>query len=384
MEEMRIKIGIKTDGDPEVRREGENTVVSNMLIGDGFHWEHKIEAILPGEVKNFCRENEDRSHDSERYCNEDADLRVTLVNELPIETYLECVVGSEMNPRSPEEFLKAHAVISRSWALGKLLKSHSFDDEGKVDSPSRLVGWDDTGSHRGFDVCSDDHCQRYQGIQAISPEALKAIHATAGDVLTAPDGSLVDARFSKCCGGRTELFETCWQPRHISCLESIDDPWCNLSDLRPYEREKLLSSTLKDYDRTTEGYGYSWKAKITKEEIRNNLWRKFGRDIGGIYEIEPAHRGTSGRIDLIRLHGSMGSLDFGKELWIRRLLSDSHLYSSKFEVIETDNILILEGKGWGHGVGLCQIGAANMAMNGYGYREILEFYYPGATIGKWY
>lgn len=370
-----IKVGIKTHGRPIFSNCGDYSILENMLIGDGFHWQRVIQAKFPGTLEPYQPVETDGSVTSH-------DDKITLVNTLPLETYLECVVASEMNPSAPIEFLKAHAVISRSWALGKILNVHEKDDTGKTNTANSLTGWDDTATHSGFHVCSDDHCQRYQGLQIIDPISLKTIRDTSGEVLITPQGEILDTRFSKCCGGKTEIFETCWQSKKIDCLESIIDPWCNLSKLSPLRRKALLSTILKDYDLETEGYGYRWQTHISKEDVGLNLKEKFGRDLGEIQKIEPLHRGPSGRIDLLRITGSKGYLDLGKELWIRRLLSPTHLYSSAFEIQDTGDSFILKGNGWGHGVGLCQIGAANMGAKGSTYRDILAFYYPGSKLIK--
>lgn len=372
MEELFIKVGIKTRGKPIIRKGGDFTLLENMLIGDGFHWETTIQAKLPGKVSSYNIPSEIS----------EADHNISLINILPLEIYLECVVGSEMNPSAPIEFLKAHAVISRSWALGKILDIHNKDNCGKINTETCIIGWEDTSGHQGFHVCSDDHCQRYQGIQSISAAAKKAIQETSGEILIDRDGNPVDTRFSKCCGGRTELFETCWQPVHPPGLESFIDPWCDLSFLSSSGRRTLLSSILKDYDLTTKGYGYSWEIEISREEIKKNLRECFERDLGDILQLEALHRGPSGRIDLLRIRGTHGYLDLGKELWIRRLLSPTHLYSSNFEIIEKKTSFHLRGKGWGHGVGLCQIGASNMAHHHYSYRDILSFYYPDCKIQR--
>lgn len=370
MSQRTIKVGIKTKGAPRIEPRKDGVLLRNMLIGDGFHWETPIEAILPGEVEPVAS------------CGETpvADGNVTLINTLPIETYLECVVGSEMNPEAPIEFLKAHAVISRSWVLEKIVGAHAYPEDGRENSNNCVIGWEDNCVHNGFHVCSDDHCQRYQGRQSISPSALNAIRETAGEILCSPEGKIVDARFSKCCGGRTEIFSTCWQNVDVECLESFDDPWCDLSDLGEKQKIELLSTVLKDYDLKTEGYGFRWNAKVSKEHIRENLKRLFNREIGEIKAVDALHRGASGRIDRLRLQGSEGKIEIGKELWIRRLLSDSHLYSSAFDIVDMGDDIILSGKGWGHGVGLCQIGAANMAFHGHTYREILSFYYPASIL----
>ena len=366
-----IKVGIKTEGNPVLEKCGEVTLLHNMIIGDGFHWQKTIKAILPGEVIPFTPGLGKIS---------EADRNITIINHVPLETYLQCVVGSEMNPMASSEFLKAHAVISRSWALGKMTGLHDYDNIDLVNEDNLLVGWDDTSGHHGFDVCSDDHCQRYQGLQEIPEASLHALEKTKGEILVTSEGKIVDARFSKCCGGETELFNTCWQNINTGSLESFKDPWCDLSGLSATKRRLLLSTVLKDYDLATEGYGFRWHAEVMKEDIEKNLYEKFNRNIGKIIRIEPLHRGMSGRIDLLRIHGSKGILDLGKELWIRRLLSSSHLYSSAFEIEDKDEMIRLSGRGWGHGVGLCQIGAAHMGASGYTYKEILSFYYPGSRV----
>ena len=366
-----IKVGIKTKGNPLLSEREGYTIVRNLLIGDGFHWESVVEARLPGEVVPF-----------EPQIDAEADRNVTLINILPVESYLECVVGSEMNPKAPIEFLKAHAVISRSWALGIVEDNHRYEGHRFVNEEESLIGWDDNSGHRGFHVCSDDHCQRYQGVQEISPEALRAIRETAGEVLTDSYGNIIDARFSKCCGGKTELFSTCWQPIEVCGIESFEDPWCDLSSLSVGERKDLLSAILKDYDMATEGYGFRWTAEISKIEVGENLFRHFGRSVGKVIGLEPLHRGPSGRIDLLRIRGSEGCLVLGKELWIRRLLSKSHLYSSAFDIEDAGDSFILKGRGWGHGAGLCQIGAANMAAHGHDYKSILSFYYPKTELSS--
>ena len=361
-------MGIKTDGAPVLRKDGEFTVLDNMVIGDGFHWEKTIKVTLCGKIELLNPENRED--------------KISLINTLPVETYLECVVGSEMNPEAPIEFLKAHAVISRSWVLGKILNLHTQDSDGRLNTDHCLIGWDDTSSHQEFHVCSDDHCQRYQGLQNLHPTSLQAIKSTAHEVLISKKGNIIDTRFSKCCGGVTELFSTCWQPVEPDCIESIVDPWCDLSGYSPQSRRLLLSKVLKDYDLSTPGYGYSWEIEISKTEIERNLLEKFGRDIGKLVKVIPIHRSPSRRIDLIRLEGTKSYLDIGKELWIRRLFSSNHLYSSAFDIEDLGDKLKLTGRGWGHGVGLCQIGAANMAASGASYQDILSFYYPGSILTK--
>lgn len=370
--DLTVRVGIKTAGEPMLGEESGLIRLDNMLIGDGFHWQQTIKVWLPGAVEPYIKTSEESSEN----------VNITLINSVPLETYLECVVGSEMNPESPLEFLKAHAVISRSWVLEKILGTRKSCKAAKINGGVRIIGWDDTEGHRAFHVCSDDHCQRYQGIQPIAPKSREAISRTAGEVLLTPTGKIVDARFSKCCGGKTDLFATCWQDESPECLESVEDPWCNLSVLSGQKREELLRAVLKNYDLDTSGYGYRWQTEFAKDDVRNNLLSHFNRDIGEIISLEVLHRGPSDRIDLMRIHGSQGVLDIGKELWIRRLLSDTHLYSSAIEIEDCGKKFLIKGKGWGHGVGLCQIGAAAMALQGHDYREILSFYYPGSEISQ--
>lgn len=363
---MEIKVGVPTQGYPRLRREKEIIRLDNMLIGKDFHWQKELSVLLPGRVELI-----DRSADSSVVIDEG----YTILNYVPLETYLESVVGSEMNPEAPSEFLKAQAIISRSWAVGKILGNHPEDNEGKVNSEDCLIGWDDTSAHHGFHVCSDDHCQRYQGLRPLADEVASAIRETAGIVLKDPDGNIVDARFSKCCGGITELFSTCWQDREMPGLKSFKDPWCDTSGIP----EDALSKFLKNYDLSTGG-GFRWKTCISKDDIRKNLFTKFGRDVGKILSLKPISRGSSGRIKILRITGDKGELLLGKELWIRRLLSPTHLYSSAIEIEDMGEKIQIKGRGWGHGVGLCQIGAANMALNGYSCQEILKFYYPGVVL----
>ncbi len=359
---MDIKVGIMTHGTPRFKKEGENIILENQLIGRGFHWESAIRSLLPGKIE----------------LTDDKDF--PLINILNIETYLQCVVGSEMSPDAPIEFLKAHAIISRSWAAGKVLKCHSMSNEGKRITDEKIISWEDTADHIGFDVCSDDHCQRYQGIQPLSDKAREAIASTSGMILTDTDGNLIDARFAKCCGGRTERFDTCWQDINPPSLISIEDPWCDLSDMADSDREKLLGSVLKEYDRSTQG-GHSWSVRLTGEEIGEYIRVKIGQDIGKILDLIPLERGESGRIKLMKFVGEKKSLTIGKELMIRKALSTSHLYSSWFDVIRTEaGNFLLSGHGWGHGVGLCQVGAARMAKAGHTAKEILTFYYPNSQI----
>lgn len=363
-----INVGIPTAGHPKLKYEDGKTILQNQLIGLGFHWQRQIETTLPGEI--ILRED---------------DPVFKVINRVPLETYLKCVIGSEMNPEAPLEFLKAHAIISRSWVSGKIRKDNSSgkrsNTSGKIRSGNRIIEWEDESDHTGFDVCSDDHCQRYQGIQQLDFRLNEAIEATEGIVVTNDSGDLVDARFSKCCGGITELFSSCWQNEERDCLQSIIDPWCDLKSLPAGQRDSLLKTIVKDYDLLNDG-GYRWETTVSKELIRQNLIDKFGIDIGNITDMKSLHRGPSGRITNLKVSGDSGDAEIGKELMIRRLISATHLYSSAIEWSAAGDHFKIKGKGWGHGVGLCQIGAAAMAAAGHNYREILEFYYAGCNLSR--
>lgn len=365
--EPEIRVGIITDGNPDIC----GAIVKNQLIGSGFHWQRAREAEMEGRFE-LLGEAEDG---------------INLVNVLPVESYLKSVISSEMNPDSPIESLKAHAIISRSWAMRKQLRLDDALSEGKARHGNHVNTWEESDSHLQFDVCSDDHCQRYQGVGArLSPMAIEAVEATRGLVLCQQNGCVADARFSKCCGGRTEKFSTCWADKEYSYLQSVEDPWCNPESIDAEKLPGFLNRVLKDYDLPTTDY-YRWHTTITRRAIATNLHKQHGIDIGEIREISVEKRGASGRAERLKIIGTTGEASIGKELAIRRLLSDSCLYSSWIEINETEkdsDAFLISGRGWGHGVGLCQIGAAAMALGGKDFREILSFYYPGTIIRALY
>ena len=242
-------------------------------------------------------------------------------------------------------------------------------------SEDSIIRWYDSEAHVGFDVCADDHCQRYQGITRQSnPQVVEAIEATRGLVLTY-EGRICDARFSKCCGGTTEVFESCWENIRHPYLVAKEDPYCNTKDKR------ILSQVLNNYDQETVDF-YRWEVTYTTDELSELVKRKSGIDFGRILDLVPMERGASGRIITLKIIGEKRTLTVGKELEIRKWLSESHLYSSAFEVEKAADGFTLHGKGWGHGVGLCQIGAAVMGDQGIPYDEILTFYYPHAELTK--
>lgn len=361
MTEPLISVGIITGEDYTVTRGEGYTEVGGVVIGRGFHWERKAAFRYEGEL---------------------LETRHGLVNRLPVERYIASVISSEMNPAAPKEFLRAHAIISRSWAMRKLtVREHP--GEGKQSSESEIITWQESDAHVGFDVCSDDHCQRYQGMECIDARVMEAIESTRGTVLYDDAArEVADARFSKCCGGTTELFSTCWADREMPYLKAVKDPYCDPARLPDGVRKRVHASILKEYDDGTDYF--DWHAEAPRCLVRANLKERFGRDIGEVTALVPLDRGASGRIRRLRVEGSSGAVVIGKELAIRRLLSPSHLFSSAFSVKETPDGFILSGRGWGHGVGLCQIGAAVMASEGKTAEEILSFYFPGTSLKKIY
>ena len=356
---------------------GASFTLKEVVIGIGFHWERKEDQTFCGALLLKMEEGQVRA-----------------INVVPVETYLTSVISSEMSANASLELLKAHAVISRSWLM-RILNDNvndngndNVDDNDKLStvncqlstincqlSTDHILRWYDNEAHVGFDVCADDHCQRYQGITRQSnPQVVEAIEATRGLVLTY-EGKICDARFSKCCGGMTEVFESCWENIRHPYLVAKPDPYCNTKDKR------ILSQVLNNYDQETVDF-YRWTVSYTTDGLSELVSRKSGIDFGRILDLVPQERGASGRIITLKIVGEKRTLTVGKELEIRKWLSESHLYSSAFEVEKTADGFILHGKGWGHGVGLCQIGAAVMGDQGIPYDEILSFYYPHAELTK--
>lgn len=369
--------------------------LKDVTIGINFHWERKENQKFQGRLK-FVIEN---------------DL-LRAINIILIEDYLKSVISSEMSATASLELLKAHAVISRSWILAQITKkgknfNHENTTQKNIDK-NEYIKWYDKEDHNLFDVCADDHCQRYQGITKASTNiVLQAIEETAGEVLTYGD-EICDARFSKCCGGALEEFRYCWEEKDVPYLRTKRDLTQN-EDLPNLENEneaekwinsspesfcntnepRILSQILNNYDQETTDF-YRWKVSYSQTEISDIIKTKTGKDFGDIIDIEPISRGKSGRLWKIRIIGSKHSMIIGKELEIRKTLSRSHLYSSAF-IIKKEGIqnnipqkFILTGAGWGHGVGLCQIGAAVMGEQGYNYKEILQHYYINSMIKTLY
>jgi SpoIID/LytB domain protein len=371
----------------------ENSIFTllDVVIGIGFHWERTENQRFEGKLE-FIVEGE----------------KITAINRIPIESYLISVISSEMSATSSLELLKAHAVISRSWMLSQIEKKNNLEQSNTAytsdtRTETEWIKWWDREDHANFDVCADDHCQRYQGITRASTslEAVKAaVNSTHGILLTF-DGKICDARFSKCCGGAVEEFDNCWEPVKHPYLTKLYDnsngvlpnlsvnanaeEWIRTSPeaFCNSKEAEVLSQVLNNYDQETADF-YRWKVEYTTKQITDLAKRKIGVDFGEIQELLPLERGTSGRILRLKVVGKLKTLILGKELLIRKAFSESHLYSSAFVVDKTSSGFVLTGAGWGHGVGLCQIGAAVMAHKGYSYNEILNHYFPNALVQKIY
>ena len=352
--------------------------LEDVVIGVNFHWERKETQTFRGTLKLVV----------------EAD-KICAINELPIEQYLESVISSEMSATSSLELLKAHAVVSRSWLLAQMERRNKKQEEkggennffSFIKKDDELIRWYDREDHTIFDVCADDHCQRYQGItRAANPHVAEAVKATSGQVLMS-EGQICDARFAKCCGGRTEEYQYCWDDTPKPYLVSVACPYCDTNNKR------VIRQILNDYDQETHDF-FEWTVEYTADELSRLVNEKMKINLGRIVALEPLERGKSGRIWKLRLHGVGGDVNqftIGKELEIRRVLSDSHLKSSAFDVeakdVDAEGLptrFVLHGKGWGHGVGLCQIGAAVMGDEGKAYEEILKHYYKNADIKKLY
>lgn len=359
--------------------------LENVVIGIGFHWERTEPQSFKGSLSFIVNEDD-----------------IIAINEVAVESYLFSVIAGEMSAAAGLELLKTQAVISRSWLLKPIAdKGHQVRFDMPHVSENEISIWYERDAHTLFDVCADDHCQRYQGItRSQNRDVISAIEATAGEVLV-HDNHICDARFSKSCGGVSELFENCWSNTHHDYLtpvadceagalpdltvEANADEWirnahdsfCNTHD------QGIISQILNDYDQETPDF-YRWRVEYTTQHLSELIKRRSGIDFGTILALEPLERGTSGRITRLRIKGSRRTMTVGKELEIRRWLSESHLYSSAFVVDKTPDGFTLIGAGWGHGVGLCQIGAAVMGAKGYKYRQILKHYFSGSQIRKLY
>lgn len=361
-----------------------------VTIGVNFHWERKEDQRFGNNLK-FIVEGD----------------RITAINLIGVEDYLTSVISSEMSATASEELLKAHAVISRSWLLAQMAKNKEITTSKSTysaftENEQERIKWYDREDHINFDVCADDHCQRYQGMTRQSTTKVReAIEATWGELLKY-DGKICDARFSKSCGGAFEEFQNCWEnvrypylakqrdSKRITELPDLTqedeafkwitgspEAFCNTTD------KEILSQVLNNYDQETTDF-YRWRVEYTPEELSALILKRIGIDFGLVTDLIPVERGTSGRLIKLKIVGSKRTLTIGKELEIRKALSPSHLYSSAFVVLKENGKFVLVGAGWGHGVGLCQIGAAVMGAQGYKYKDILLHYYIGASIEKEY
>jgi len=369
---LHIRIGILTAPKIEFEQREHTFLLKNVRIGIGFHWDRHEDQEFAGTLE--IRRNPDGTQ--------------TAINTIDLEDYLCSVISSEMSANSPMELLKAHAVISRSWAIRAIMKPN----------------------HDGYHVCADDHCQRYEGLRRLNERAVEAVQATAGQVLTNDqmvNGKMVneicDCRYHKCCGGRTEIWRTCWEDIDVPYIQSVECPYCNPAYFnhlplwgeglcpieRPVDGHRTFReglSFLNDYDQETTDF-HDWQVTYTAEELSEIIRTKSGIDFGEITDLIPLHRGPSGRIDQLKIVGTKHTEVIGKELKIRLWLSKTCLYSSWFEVEKKPSYIVhpsfvLTGHGWGHGAGLCQIGAAVMAAEGHSYEEILNNYYPGTRLNE--
>jgi stage II sporulation protein D len=350
--------------------------LDDVTIGIGFHWERKERQVFRGNFRLVKRA-----------------AGLTVINDVSLEEYVTSVISSEMSASCPLELLKAHAVISRSWlCFPKTNPSSSVRSQTEGLDSHEILRWYGREAHPDFDVCADDHCQRYQGItKAFSPAAATAVRATAGEFLHY-NGAICDARFSKSCGGITERYATAWEDEDIPYLMSVYDgtaqacsygsetwirsnppAYCNTDDA------ELLSRVLPGFDQETSDF-YRWRIAYTPEELADVIRSRLAVDLGSIRDVQALARGPSGRIFRLKVIGDRDYIIIGKELEIRRALSRTHLYSSAFVVDKESGRFVLRGAGWGHGVGLCQIGAAVMANEGKTYTEILQHYYMGTTV----
>lgn len=367
--------------------------LEGVTIGINFHWEQQENQTFEGDLEFKIIDN-----------------KIEVINHILLEKYLLSVISSEMSATSNTEFLKTHAIISRSWLMAQLENSKIKTAYPKIATDSTIETWFDREDHNHFDVCADDHCQRYQGVSKASTAAVKtAIEATRGLFIT-HNNKVCDARFYKCCGGATEQFEDVWQPTPHSYLTKVwdgenksnnfgdltnenaaskfilskPDVFCNTSD------REILSQVLNDFDQTTADF-FRWEVNYTQDELSTLIKKRSGIDFGTIIDLIPQERGKSGRIKRLKIIGSKKSMTIGKELLIRKYLSESHLYSSAFVVKKTTgnadeapSAYTLNGAGWGHGVGLCQIGAAVMSVKGFTHNKILAHYFPTSELKKLY
>lgn len=365
--------------------------LKDVMIGKNFHWQQHEDQSFQGALRFILEDDQ-----------------ITAINLINTERYLTSVIASEMSATASLELLKAHAVISRSWLLAQLTAEKGDDHTCCFrQDDNELVRWYNRSAHQHYDVCADDHCQRYQGITKVTTSAAKqAVEETEGEILIY-NGEICDARFSKCCGGMSEEFDTCWEDKRMPYLKTLPDNASESSDIDLSNEEEatrwilsepdsfchttdqsILSQVLVNYDQKTTDF-YRWQVTYSQQELQEIIRERSGIDFGEIIDLVPLARGGSGRIYRLKIVGTLQTMIIGKELEIRKTLSRSHLFSSAFVVEKqgegrVPQQFVLHGAGWGHGVGLCQIGAAVMGEQGYNYKEILLHYYKGAKVERMY
>lgn len=368
---------------------GGRFILRDVVFGINFHWERKEDETFEGKLRLRARKNG----------------TIAAINEISVERYLASVISSEMSATAPMELLKAHAITSRSWLVAMLdmkkkASTVGIPSQRSFLSEDEIIRWYDREDHDVFDVCADDHCQRYQGIsKIISAAAQQAVDETRG-IFLIRDNEICDARFFKACGGLTEQFENAWSDtpvpylRTVSCsstdhahitteaeaerwIQSSPEAFCNTLD------GNILRQILPSFDQETTDF-YRWKVDYAVDVISELIQKKSGIDFGSIIDLIPIRRGPSGRITKLKIVGTKKTMTVGKELEIRRWLSNSHLYSSAFIVQKEKGRFVLRGAGWGHGVGLCQIGAAVMAVRGWKAEDIVKHYFTSAEVRKIY
>ncbi len=358
---MKIRVGILTAPHIDYELREHTFLLKNVRIGIGFHWDRHEDQEFEGQLEIKPTPNPFQK---------EGEPWEVAINTIELEDYLCSVISSEMSANSPMELLKAHAVISRAWAIRQIINRQSSNRQ----------------LHDGFDVCADDHCQRYEGLRRLNERAVQAVRETAGQVLVNGESEICDCRYYKCCGGRSEIWRTCWEDIDVPYIQSVQCDWCDPQRKSLVHRTSVLRTSLNDYDQETRDF-HDWQVSYTQEELSEIIRTKSGIDFGEILDLVPLKRGASGRIYELKIVGTKHTETIGKELKIRLWLSNTCLYSSWFDINKTINPSTnqpinfqLTGHGWGHGAGLCQIGAAVMASEGKTYEEILAHYYVGTRL----
>lgn len=376
-EDKRISFNGKTINKIEIVQDKNDSYITlkSVIAGRGFHWAKHIEVKLAFKLEFSVREGS-----------------LLVINEMPIEEYLACVATSEMSAECPESYIEAQTIVARSWMLANVEQKHTY---------------------LGFDVCNDDCCQRFQGVNNLTPHSKKAADNTRGQVLLY-ENEIVDARYSKSCGGVMEKFENLWENSPKDYMQNKSDShnefnvdltkeselktWVNTvpkSFCSPhYIKEEELHKYLGHVDEQSKYF--RWKVETTQEELVENIKDKLDIDICFVLLLIPIKRAGSGRILELEIsyldsNNIKNTLIIYKDYEVRRVLHKMFLYSSAMTIDainENDSKyptkFVLNGAGWGHGAGLCQIGGIGMSLAGYRTDEIVKHYYPGAELSKIY